>query len=88
MLWKILQVSVFMGILATNIEYQWTPNGLVAGIVALLGALLATAIVSKLRDLLAWRNKLLLLNQSRQERRSLGRKLLRNRGETGGDLNS
>lgn len=45
LLLKVMQFSVAGAVMGSNIKYQWTPNGLVAGIVAFMAALLATAII-------------------------------------------
>jgi hypothetical protein len=42
---KVLQFSVAVAVVGSNIKYQWTPNGLVAGIIAFFAALLATAVI-------------------------------------------
>lgn len=50
MLWKLLQISVFAGVMVTNIEWQWTPNGYVASLVALGAAFGVTYALSILLD--------------------------------------
>lgn len=42
---KVMQFAIVVAVIGSNIQYQWTPNGLVAGIVAFFAALLATAII-------------------------------------------
>ena len=39
MWWKLLQLVVFLAVSFTGIYYQWTPNGLVLGLVAAICAL-------------------------------------------------
>jgi hypothetical protein len=53
MAWKFVQFSVFAAVLFSNIHYQWTPNGYVAGVVALLAAALVSAIPVAIEDLAA-----------------------------------
>lgn len=50
MLWKVFQFSVAFAVIASNIEYQWTENNYAAGLLALLAAGFATALVSSLID--------------------------------------
>jgi hypothetical protein len=42
---KFIQFSVFSAVLFANIHYEWTPNGYAASVVALLAAMLVTAIL-------------------------------------------
>lgn len=49
--WKIIQTLTFAAVLASNIHYEWTPNPYAASVVALLGALLVTALLSWAFDL-------------------------------------
>jgi hypothetical protein len=68
MLWKMLQISVFAGVMATNIEWQWTPNGYVASLVALGAAFTVTYALSILFDGLALlRNRSALLDKQRPQ---------------------
>lgn len=54
LLMKLMQFSIVVAVVGSNIEYGWTPNGLVAGIVALACALLATAIIMESLRLYRW----------------------------------
>lgn len=68
MLWKLLQISVFAGVIVTNIEWQWTPNGYVASLVALGAAFAVTYAISILFDGLALlRNRGALLGKQRPQ---------------------
>jgi len=59
MWWKLLQISVFLAVSFTGIYYEWTPNGLVLGIVAATCAFAATVLLGDLFRLVRWtRNKL------------------------------
>lgn len=49
--WRVLQLGIVAAVLFSNIHYQWTPNGYVAGLVALFAALLVTAIPIMVADL-------------------------------------
>lgn len=54
MLWKLLQLTVFLAVSFTGIYYEWTPNGLVLGLVAATCAFAATVLLSDLFRFLAW----------------------------------
>lgn len=60
MLWKLFQFVVIVAVAGSNGQYHWTPNGYVAGIVAVFTAFALTALISELFRLLSW-----LLKQSR-----------------------
>jgi len=45
MWWKLLQLVVFLAVSFTGIYYEWTPNGLVLGIVAATCAFAATVLL-------------------------------------------
>lgn len=51
MLWKLLQLTIFVGVLVTNIEWHWTPNPLVASGAGIGAAFLATVILGWLFSL-------------------------------------
>jgi hypothetical protein len=54
--WKCVQFSVVAAVLFSDVHYQWTPNGYAAGVVALLAAVLVSAIPVMVEDLAAlWR---------------------------------
>lgn len=54
MLWKLLQFVIFVAVAGSNGQYHWTPNGFVAGIVAVFAAFAVTALLSELFRLVAW----------------------------------
>jgi len=54
MLWKIFQFVVIVAVAGSNGQYHWTPNGYVAGIVAVFAAFALTAILSELFRLVSW----------------------------------
>ena len=53
-MWKLLQISVFLAVSFTGIYYQWTPNGLVLGIVAATCAFAATVLLGDFFRLVRW----------------------------------
>lgn len=53
--WKILQGSVVLAVIASNIEWQWTPNNYLAAILAFVAALLVTVALSGIGRLLVGR---------------------------------
>lgn len=53
-MWKLLQVSVFLAVSFTGIYYEWTPNGLVLGIVAATCAFAATVLLGDFFRLVRW----------------------------------
>jgi hypothetical protein len=59
-MWKLFQLVVFFGVAFTGIYYQWTPNGLVLGIVAATCAFGATVLLGDLFRLLRWTFKKML----------------------------
>jgi hypothetical protein len=80
MLWKLFQLSIFIAVVGSNGHYHWTPNGLVAGAVGLLAALLATAIVNWGLSLARLLKSLLFRShQGRDQSGLLGRQVLDNR---------
>lgn len=54
MMWKLLQLVVFLSVSFTGIYYEWTPNGLVLGIVAATCAFAATVLLGDLFRLIRW----------------------------------
>lgn len=42
---KIIQLCIVVFVIGSNIKHHWTPNPVVAGLVALFTALLATVII-------------------------------------------
>jgi len=56
---KIIQFCVAVAVLGSNGAYHWTPNGYVAGLVALFAALLVTAIILESLRLGRWFLRLL-----------------------------
>jgi hypothetical protein len=45
-MWRLLQTLLIFGVLASNIHYQWTPNGYVATLIAIGVAYFATVTFS------------------------------------------
>jgi hypothetical protein len=60
MLWKLLQISIFTAVLMSNVHYQWTPNGYVAGVVAFFCAFGTTVLLGDLFRFIGWCRKQLL----------------------------
>lgn len=50
MWWRVFQLSVAFAVVASNIEFRWIDNNYAAGLLALLAAMFATALVSWLID--------------------------------------
>lgn len=48
MAWKIFQLTIFVGVLFSNVPLQWTDNGMAAGLIAICAASFATFVVSSL----------------------------------------
>lgn len=53
-MWKLLQIVVFLTVSFTGIYYEWTPNGLVLGIVAATCAFAATVLLGDFFRLVRW----------------------------------
>ncbi len=51
---KLLQFLIIVAVIGSNGEYHWTPNGYVAGLVAVFAMLLATVLVIDSLRLLRW----------------------------------
>jgi hypothetical protein len=73
MFWKLLQIVTFFGVGFTGIYYQWTPNGLVLGLVSALCALAVTVLLGDFFWLVGWCRKRLLrlLGEERAKKRLL-----------------
>lgn len=54
MLWKLLQMVVFVAVLFANIYWQWTPNGFVAGTLAFIVSFGVTVLLADIFRFLAW----------------------------------
>ncbi len=79
MWWKLLQLVVFLAVSFTGIYYQWTPNGLVLGLVAGICAFGATVLLGDFFRLVRWTSKklgLVLRQERANERLSSRRKIL------------
>jgi hypothetical protein len=46
--WRLLQVTVFLTVAFTGVYYEWTPSGLVLGLVAGLASLAVTVLLGDL----------------------------------------
>jgi hypothetical protein len=78
-MWKLLQLVVFLSVYFTGIYYEWTPNGLVLGIVATTCAFAVTVLLGDLFRLVRWSANLarsILGKQRANQRLSRARKLL------------
>jgi hypothetical protein len=49
-MWLLLQSAVIFAVIASNIHWQWTPNGYLAAIIGIGIAFAATAAVNWLAD--------------------------------------
>lgn len=79
MWWKLLQLVVFLAVSFTGIYYQWTPNGLVLGLVAGFCAFGVTVLLGDFFRLIRWSSKklrLVLGKQSADQRLTSRRKIL------------
>lgn len=47
--WLIFQALIIFAVVSSNIHYQWTPNGYLAGIIGVGVAYLVTLLINKLR---------------------------------------
>ena len=65
---KIMQFCIVVAVVGSNGQYHWTPNGYVAGLVAVAAAFLATLLVMGTREL--WH---VLLHKFSNQRSSSGR---------------
>lgn len=52
--WYVFQGLVMFAVIASNIHWQWTPNGLLAGIIGYGVAFVATWITGKVASLFLW----------------------------------
>jgi hypothetical protein len=71
MWWKLLQLTVFLAVSFTGIYYEWTPNGLVLGLVAATCAFAVTVLLGDLFRLIRWASKKLgsVLGKKRPDQR-------------------
>jgi uncharacterized membrane protein len=46
-MWKLFQLSVFVGVLFANVYFEWTPNGYLASLLGIGAAYLATVILTR-----------------------------------------
>lgn len=46
MLWNAFQLAIFVGVVSTNIEWKWTPNGYLASLIGIGAAYVATVALS------------------------------------------
>lgn len=47
-MWLLLQSLIIFAVMASNIHWQWTPNGYLAGLIGVWAALLATVVINYL----------------------------------------
>ncbi len=79
MLWKLLQLAVFLAVMFTGIYYEWTPNGLVLSLVAATCAFAVTVLLGDLFHLVRWTSQRLLPLLGKQragDRQPVRRKVL------------
>lgn len=53
-MWKLLQLGIFVAVVGSNIEYQWTPNMYLPSLLGVAAAAIATALIIKASELLRW----------------------------------
>ncbi len=51
-MWFLLQASIMFAVMASNVHWQWTPNGLLASLIGIGLAFLLTVCWNGLRGLL------------------------------------
>jgi hypothetical protein len=51
-MWWLIQSSIIMAVLVSNIQYHWTPNGYLASLLAGIAAYLATAACLSIGELI------------------------------------
>jgi hypothetical protein len=71
MLLKIMQFCIVVAVVGSNGQFHWTPNGYVAGLLAVLAAFLVTLLIVAIGDLFLVLKK--KLNQQRIAGRWTGR---------------
>ncbi len=69
MLWKLLQLAVFLSVVFTGIYYEWTPNGFVLSLVAATCAFAVTVLLGDLIHLIRWTSQRLLTVLGKQRPR-------------------
>lgn len=71
---KLAQFVTAVAVVGSNIQYHWTPNGLVAGLVAFFAALLVTVIIRDSLRVGGWLLRLLKhFNNQQIASRGIGR---------------
>jgi hypothetical protein len=53
-MWFLIQSSIILAVMASNIQYHWTPNGYLASLLAGIAAYLATAACLSIGELITW----------------------------------
>lgn len=79
MLWKLLQLIVFLSVMFTGIYYEWTPNGFVLSLVAATCSFAVTVLLGDLIHLVRWTSQRLLPlfgKQSPRDSKTVRRKML------------
>jgi hypothetical protein len=72
MFWRLIQIVTFFAVAFAGIYYQWTPNGLVLGLVAATCAFGVTVLLGDLARLVRWgRKRLAILGEKRADKRLL-----------------
>lgn len=54
---KLLQLTIFVAVLFSNIHYEWTPNGYLASILAVGAAFVVTVVIDRLRTRQQFRSR-------------------------------
>jgi hypothetical protein len=54
MRWHLLQLLIVFAVVGTNIHWQWTPNGLLAGLAGGVVAFVVTYLIAGIVDLVRW----------------------------------
>jgi hypothetical protein len=71
-MWIGFQLAIIFAVIASNIHWQWTPNGYVAGLSGLVTAFLATVALSTILKL--WRGEPIRLPPNSPEKRAADRR--------------
>lgn len=58
-MWKLFQLAIFVAVVGSNIEWNWTPNGYLAALIGVgLAYVLTVALTSLGSALSSWRQRL------------------------------
>jgi hypothetical protein len=73
-MWKLLQIVVFFSVAFTGIYYEWTPNGLVLGLVSATCAFAVTVLLGDFFRLIRWSKKRLTILADKRAQKRLSRR--------------